>query len=85
MTRIYRLVLDETRTQVRKIAATGVSIPKSVPLGSQFDFSAETPFNEQNKELTVQFESIGFQYNDPILIKEFNENSIVTGKQKINK
>lgn len=73
MTRIYRIVLDPTRTFVRKIAACGVGFPVSVPTGSFFDYNSEQPYNDQNKEISIQFECLGAIYQDDILIKEFNQ------------
>lgn len=72
MTRIYRLVLDPEKRFVRKIAATGVSFPTSVPVGEFFDYSNDTPFNLQNKDISVRFKCLGAQYQDDILVKEFN-------------
>lgn len=72
-TRIYRLVLDETRQFVKKIAATGAAFPISVPIGSFMDFSNEKPFNDQNKDITIRFRCMGAEYLDDILIKEFND------------
>ena len=73
MTRVYRLVLDESKRYVRKIAATGVSFPTTLPVGQFFDFSSEKPFNDQTKDISIQLKTVGFQYFDDILIKEFNE------------
>jgi hypothetical protein len=72
-TRIYRLVLDQNKEVVKKIAATGVSIPISVPLGSFFDYNNEKPYNDQNKEISIRFRCTGATYQDDILIKEFNQ------------
>ena len=76
-TRIYRLVLDQTRTYVKKIAATGACFPISVPMGSFFDFDKEKPYNDQNKDFTIQFRCNGVTYQDDILIKEFNATSVI--------
>ena len=73
MTRMYRLVLDPTKTFVTKIAATGLVFPIGLSIGQFFDFNEETPFNEQTKEITVRFKVIGKIYLEDILIKEFNE------------
>jgi hypothetical protein len=72
-TRIYRLVLDPTRTFVKKIAATGAAFPLSLPLGSFFDYTNEKPYNDQNKDITVRFRANGVTYMDDILIYEFNK------------
>jgi hypothetical protein len=76
-TRIYRLVLDQHRKTVTKIAATGVSFPISLPMGQYFDYSAETPYNEQTKEIVIRFKSLGAIYQDDILIHEFNKTVVV--------
>lgn len=72
MTRIYRLVLDQHKKIVTKIAATGVSFPVSVPMGQYFDYSSETVYSDQTKDLVIRFKSLGAQYQDDILILEFN-------------
>lgn len=72
-TRIYRLVLDQTKTRVQKIAATGASFPVNIPIGSSFDYSSEKPYNDANASISIQFTCNGAQYQDPILIHEFNE------------
>lgn len=72
-TRIYRLVLDVHRRYVTKIAACGVAFPISDPVGQFFDFSNDKPYNDQNRDITVQFQCLGAQYFDDILVKEFNE------------
>lgn len=72
-TRIYRLVLDSNKEKVKKIAATGASFPISVPTGSFFDFNAETPYSDQNKDISIRFRCMGADYMDDILIREFNE------------
>lgn len=72
-TRIYRLVLDQHKNKVTKIAATGACFPNSVPTGSFFDFNAEKPYNDQNKDITIRFKCMGAEYQDDILIKEFND------------
>ena len=72
-TRIYRLVLDQQKNKVRKIAATGAAFPVSVPTGSFFDYTNEKPYNDQNKDITIRFRCMGVDYQDDILIEEFNK------------
>lgn len=71
-TRVYRLVLDRNKDTVTKIAAT-IAFPVSVPMGSFFDYNNEKPYNDQNKDITIRFRCMGVDYQDDILIKEFNE------------
>jgi hypothetical protein len=72
-TRIYRLVLDQHKKYVTKIAATGAAFPISLPTGSFFDFNNEKPYNDQNKDISIRFQCMGVDYQDDILIKEFND------------
>ena len=72
-TRIYRLVLDKTKTRVQRIAATGAAFPVSVPIGGLFNFNVDKPYNDVNAEINIQFRCMGAIYNDDILIHEFNK------------
>jgi hypothetical protein len=76
-TRIYRLVLDQNKEVVRKISATGAAFPISVPTGSFFDFNSEKPYNDQNRDISIRFRCMGAEYQDDILIKEFNQTVVV--------
>lgn len=76
-TRIYRLVLDESKRYVKKISATGASFPVNVPMGEFFDFNDSVNYNDQTKEINIRFKCFGAIYNDPILIKEFNQVSAI--------
>jgi hypothetical protein len=71
-TRIYRLVLDPTKTKVQKIGATGASFPVNAPLGASFNFEADRPLNSSNDQISITFQSSGAIYQDDILIDEFN-------------
>lgn len=76
-TRIYRLVLDSSKTYVRKIGACGASFPLSIPMGSYFNFESDRPVNNSNDQISIPFRCIGAIYNDDILVSEFNK---VVGK-----
>lgn len=77
-TRIYRVVLDSTKTVVQKIAATGVCFPENSPLGAAFDFDAQRePINRNNDQITINFKSFGATYLDDILIDEFNRTVVL--------
>jgi len=83
-TRIYRLVLDESKRFVTKIAATGASFPINVPTGKFFDYSDENKYNMQTKDINIRFKCNGAMYNDDILIMEFNEVSAIFNKDVRN-
>ena len=72
-TRIWRLVLDRNKRFVQKIACTGASIPKSDQLGGSFNYEHDHPINATNDQISIQMHSMGFCYQDPILISEFNK------------
>lgn len=76
-TRVWRIVLNEHRTHVAKIAACSAAIPVNISLGKAFDFNNNAPFNQGNSSVNVQFLAVGATYNDPILFKEFNETVIM--------
>lgn len=72
-TRVYRLILDSTKTKVQKIAATGASFPLSAPVGAGFNFETQSgPINSSNDQITINFQCFGATYLDDILIDEFN-------------
>lgn len=72
-TRIYRLVLDQEKRYVKKIAAVGASFPMTVPMGEFFDYSHEKPFNVQTQEFSVRFKCNGVIYQDDLLVRDFND------------
>ena len=76
-TRIYRIVLDESKRFVKKISATGASFPITVPTGKMFDLNTEQNYNDSNKEINVRFACDGAMYNDDILVMEFNKTSAI--------
>ncbi len=76
-TRIYRLVLDESKRFVKKVAATGASFPVNDPTGRMFDFSDSQNYNDQNKDINIRFKCNGAMYNDDILIYEFNATTAI--------
>lgn len=70
-TAIYRLVLDESRQFIQKIART-IAFPLDAPIGNAFNFDSDGPINQGNNKISVGFRCMGAEYNDPILIYEFN-------------
>lgn len=72
-TRIYRLILDKTRTYVQRISACGAAFPIAVPLGANLNYTSEQPLTSENNQISIPFRALGALYDDPILIKEFNK------------
>lgn len=73
MTRIYRLVLDSTKTYVKKIGACGAAFPINSPIGASFNFEHSKPINDSNDQISITFRCMGAMYQDDILIHEFNK------------
>lgn len=71
--RFYRLILDNQKKYVRKIACTGASILGADTSGSDFDYSSESLILENNNEISVPFKCLGAMYNDPLIIRMFND------------
>jgi hypothetical protein len=70
-TKVYRLVLDPTRTYVTKMATT-IAIPTTVPMGSHFNFDSQRPVTEENNQISINFKCNGINYNRQRDIYEFN-------------
>lgn len=71
--RIYRLIMDETRTFVEETCCTGYAIPRSIDIGPVFDYQAENPRPYIDRTVDVEFACSGVIYLDEIIIKQFNE------------
>lgn len=84
-TRIYRLVLDSTKTTVQKIAATGAAFPVNAPIGAAFNYESDKPINGSNDQISITFKAVGAQYQDDILIDEFNRSTQITNDMMSDK
>ena len=73
MTRIYRIVMDESDNYVTKIGSCGGAFPIAVPNAAAFNVDRNRVISDANTQVSLPFKCIGFEDNDPILIKEFNE------------
>lgn len=71
-TRIYRLIMDPTNRYVTKIGCAVAAFPVNDTLGAAMNVDSANPLMDANDQLNVQFQCIGAQYLDPILIEEFN-------------
>lgn len=72
-TRMYRLILDPGQQYVKYWAASGVSFPTAVPWGGIFDFDSNDNFQRSNDKVSINYQCFGLYYNDPILLREFNQ------------
>lgn len=70
--RIFRLVMTEDKRFVKRIAATGPIYPDVNSVGKYFDVNEGEAYNRETKIHSVKFKAMGVEYNDPILIREFN-------------
>lgn len=70
-TAIYRINLDVTKSRLTGIART-ISFPLSCPIGVQFNFDNTEDQIRENDQVSVTFRCHGAEYNDDILIHEFN-------------
>jgi len=79
-TRIYRLILDSSKSYVKKIAACGAAFPLSSPIGAAFNYEHNTPISDSNHQISIPFRCSGFMAQDDILIKEFNDTAAMFNK-----
>lgn len=71
-TRIYRLIMDETKRYVSAIACCGAAYPVSCPIGALFNFEADRPVNQNLDQFSIEFSATVFYALDPIIIDMFN-------------
>jgi hypothetical protein len=71
-TRIWRLVLDPTKTYVQHLGCCGAAYPVSWPGGKTFDYQVGEPVNTSNHEISINFQAFGAMYDDPVLVRQFN-------------
>lgn len=75
-TRVYRLVMDSTKTFVQRVAACGAALPMNAPTGQGINFTgdgSETPYQTVSDQLNFSWRCMGMTIYDYILIYEFNE------------
>lgn len=72
-TRIYRILLNETKTRVTTWASTSLhAFPLNSNMGSTFDYNEKEIFSDKNETITVAWQCSGAEYCDPIILDEFN-------------
>lgn len=71
--RIFRLVVSEDRRHVKRIAATGPLYPDVNSIGKYFDVTNSGSYNKEVETHSIKVLCMGIEYNDPILMKEFND------------
>ena len=71
--RIFHLILDRHKRFVTSIAATGYIFPAVDPTAAKFNFARETATGQDLNQVSISFEGAIPEYDDPILIREFNE------------
>ena len=76
-TRIYRIILDSSRSKVRKIMSAAGCFPTANPSGADANYSSDRPYSDDNAQITMPLRCVGAEYNDPILITEFNDASYI--------
>lgn len=70
--RIYRVVLDENKEYVTRLACTGYSVIEASPEGAMFNHTSEEVQSADNAELSIPIKCYGVYYNDPQIINSFN-------------
>lgn len=70
-TRIYVIVLDSTRTRVKKASCCGAAFPQFTNTGLDANFSRDTP-SIDSQPIQMQFTAMGVFYRDGIVVHAFN-------------
>lgn len=71
ITRCYRFAMDEGRTKITQWGST-LCFPTAVPTGLTMNFSADSPLNDEGRIQSLPFTCMGFEWNDPATLTEFN-------------
>jgi len=71
-TRIYNIVRGNNPFKIKKVASTGVSMVKNIPMGLFFDRDKDVNDVTQSKEIDFRFESSGADYNNIRRLMDFN-------------
>ena len=72
-TRIYRIIMDHTKTYVTGIWAPVYAYPMTIETGAIFKYDVEQPLNRDMASLDVQFQCYGSIMNDDLLFHQFNQ------------
>lgn len=71
-TRIYRLILNPTRTHVEEIVSCNAAFPLANPSGVRANYNQEQPVNREVDVMNQTFLAQGANYFDPYQMYEFN-------------
>lgn len=71
-TRIYRIILDQTRTFVQEIIACGAAFPLVNNAGRRGDFNREEVVNKEVDTYSQTWQTMGAFYYDPGMMYDFN-------------
>ena len=72
-TRIYRFVLDPTRTRVLRMFCCGAAFPTAANTGANFNYNEGKSLVDESNEYSVNFTCSGAVYYDPRVLKWFNQ------------
>lgn len=72
-TRMYRLVMDHSKTYVQHIWAPTYAFPIGIESGSIFGYDLRgSSIKSEMRELEIQFQCVGNHFNDHLLVDQFN-------------
>lgn len=71
-TRIYRFLMDPTKTYIQKMACTGAVYPVNTNTGASFDYNAASAINTASNSQSISWKGSGMRYYDPLIAVDFN-------------
>lgn len=71
-TRIYRFNTDPSMRYVTKLGIANACFPTNDNLGAAMNVDMTNPFITDNDSININFHCVGAEYQDPIIIEEFN-------------
>jgi len=71
-TGIWTFVLLEDNRTISHVAKT-IAWPITNPTGKVFNFDSSQPVKTEDTSINMQFKCLGAEYDDPIILKDFNK------------
>lgn len=75
-TRIIRFVMDPMRKYIIDWCAAETAVIESVPKGESYNLETAGVYNSSHDEFTIGFRCQGYSAVDPIILREFNDNTV---------
>lgn len=70
--RMYRIMLEPDGETISGFSCNGGMFLSASNIGSMFNYTRDSVYNEDTKQVSLQFDCVGAIYNDPYYMRAFN-------------